>query len=263
MVNINISVITVVLNGKNYIKECLENFSKQSYKYKEHIIVDGGSTDGTIDIIKEWSKVNNKNITFIILEKSGIYDAINAGVDISSGDVIGLLHVGDYYPNTKVLEHISVCFLKNKNLECYFGGALLIDKVKKIKLKFYHSLFFYKWMLLFGVMPAHTASYFRTHVLKNNKYNNQFTSSGDFDFFLRIFRRKLLILNEYKCLVIMRSGGKSTNGIISYANTIKEQFISLKKNGCFPFLLLFKYPLKYLLYTVIPIFFKYEDNSNW
>jgi len=261
MTDIKISIITVVLNGKKYIRECLENFKKQNYENKEHIIIDGGSDDGTIDVIKEWIELENKNITFIILEKSGIYDAINTGIDASSGDVIGLLHVGDYYPNTKVLEHISQCFLMNKNLECYFGGALLIDKDQIVR--FYHSFFFRKWMLLFGVMPAHTASYFRRHVYLNYKYSNLYKSAGDYDFFLRVLNNKLFIKHEYKCLIKMRSGGKSTNGISSYVNTLNEQILSLKKNRRLTFFIYLKFPLKYFLYRILPIFIKHDDISNW
>ncbi|MFP7655859.1 glycosyltransferase family 2 protein [Chryseobacterium proteolyticum] len=108
-----ISIITVCWNSEKYLKTAIESILHQTYKNIEYIIVDGGSSDSTLDIIKSYEASFNGNMRWISENDNGIYDAMNKGVKMATGDVIGLLNSDDLYISENSLEHIMECFHKN------------------------------------------------------------------------------------------------------------------------------------------------------
>lgn len=176
------SIITPVLNNKNGLLSTIESIKKQNLESYEHIVIDGGSTDGTLEIIK-----NEKNIVKWISEKDrGIYDAINKGLKLSQGKYINTINSGDCYYSKDSLNIIKNYFEKN-NVSFIFGAVL--------KKKVYHKYEPNKMFWTFNFYPAHSSGFF---VKKNvhdkiGEYSLKFPCSSDYDFFWRLIKK-----NKYR-----------------------------------------------------------------
>ena len=227
-----VSIITVTLNSEVFIESCLTSVKQQNYSEIEHIIIDGGSTDKTIEII---NSNKNKKLIFLSETDNGIYDALNKGIKIATGNVIGILHSDDIFSNTSVLNEV-VKVIKEKKVDILSGDVFYYDQQKKnIKNRVIVSSSFKPWMFRYGFMPAHTATFVKKNVFnKIGLYDSTFKSAGDFDLLLRIYLKKefkIFYLN--KVLVYMRTGGISTSGFKSYIRTSKEILKALKKNNVY------------------------------
>ena len=219
---------------------------QQSYNNIEHIIIDGDSKDGTIDLINKYKK---NNVKFISEPDKGIYEALNKGIEIATGDIIGVLHADDTFYDDRVLEQVISIFKKESHVEVLSGSVVFFDSKKNnTENRIIRSQIFKPWMLRFGFMPAHTATFIRQTVFKKcGLYDDTFKSAGDFDFFLRlisVYKVKLFYFN--KILVRMKTGGLSTSGIQSYIRTSNEILKALKKNGVYSnyLLVLLRLPIK-------------------
>ena len=176
-----ISVITVVLNNDKYIERCLKSVINQNYpKNKiEYIVIDGGSIDKTVSLIKKFQK----KITYWHSKKDmGLYDAMNFGIKKSTGDIIGILNSDDFY-NKNALKIVSNYFMKNK-IDFLFGSV----KKKRI----YHNFFPDRLWYTFNVFPSHSVSFF---IIKNSQkkiglYNINFKYSSDRDLIYRLIKNK-------------------------------------------------------------------------
>ena len=149
-----ISIITVVLNNKSYVEDCINSVLNQSYKNVEYIIVDGGSTDGTINIIMK----HEKSIQIWMSElDQGIYDAMNKGIKIASGAVIGFLNADDVYYDSDLLENIA-SVMKNSNNDACYSDLVYVDKNNLNKVvRYWRSCEFKTGFLKKGWVPAHFA----------------------------------------------------------------------------------------------------------
>ncbi len=240
-----LSIITICYNSEKTIKSTLDSVASQTYKIIEHIVVDGSSTDSTMCIIKKYPHIKK-----IISEPDkGIYDALNKGIKISSGDIIGILHADDIFYDNQILEEVIQLFKKYPNKYLLSGNVVFFDDVlNNTNNRIIRSGMFRPWMLRFGFMPAHTATFFRSSIFKKfGLYDPSFKSAGDFEFFLRLIlvnKVKLFFLN--KILVRMKTKGKSTSGIISYIRTSNEILNAFKKNALYSnyLFILLRLPLK-------------------
>ena len=197
------SIITPVLNNKNGLIKTIESIKKQSLPNYEHIVIDGGSTDGTLEIIK-----NEKNITEWISEKDkGIYDAINKGLKISRGKYINTINSGDYYYSHDSLKIIKDYFEKN-NVSFIFGAVLK----KKVFYKYEPN----KMLWTFNFYPAHSSGFFikkKAHDEIGN-YNLRYPCSSDYDFFWRLIKKKKhkgLSTKKNEIIGVFEPGGFSAN----------------------------------------------------
>ena len=211
--NYKISIITVTKNSGNFLEECILSLDKQSYRNYEHIIIDGCSTDNTIDLIK---KYNNK-ITYWVSEKDeGLYDAMNKGIKKCSGDIIGILNSDDiYYP--QALKIVNEYFNFNKELDFLFGS------VNKYKLMHGYKPKKIKWS--FGFYTSHSVGFFikKKSQLKVGLYNLKYKYSSDYDLFYRMivhFKLKGMATKKEEILGKFRSGGISSR--LSYLDYLKE-----------------------------------------
>ena len=179
-----ITIITPTLNSEKSIAFTLNSVFNQSYKDFEHIIVDGGSSDKTLEIARK-HKVRKK----IILKKnSSIYEAINIGVKHAKGEYILILNSDDILNSKSVLKRISNKII-NENCKILLGDVCYHDKFtyKKI-VRFYSAARFKPWMMYFGLMPPHTGAIIHRDIYNSCKlYDKKFKIAGDFEFFLRIF----------------------------------------------------------------------------
>lgn len=243
-----ISIITATYNCISVIGDCIKSVKIQTHQDIEHLIIDGSSSDGTLKLLKK----NENNFSKILSEPDkGIYDALNKGISLSSGDVIGILHSDDIFADKKVLESVSKIFHDYPNIDVVIGDAIFFDRtLSNIKKRVIRSSRFRPWMLRFGFMPAHTATFIRRSALKRlGQYRDNYESAGDFEFFIRIFQtHKLQCHNLNKILVFMRLGGKSTSGMSSYLRTSFEILSALREHGIYSNVLLIflRLPIKWL-----------------
>lgn len=242
-----ISVITVCLNSVDTIEHTIKSVLQQTYCNIEYIVIDGGSSDGTLEILKKYGS----RITKIISEKdSGIFSAINKGIKIASGDIISILHSNDIFNNKYTLENISKSFIKNKCEVLLSNIFFKRDFKNNSILRYYSSRYFKKKLLKFGVSPPHTGTFIKKSIYSHTIYNENYLIAGDFDFFVKIFLIKDLNFyyhDEYT--VIMLDGGKSTSGLKSYLISTKEILKSLNDNLIYSnlFMVLLRLPYKFFI----------------
>lgn len=235
-----ITIVTVTLNNKNTIVHTLNSILTQSYKNIEHVIVDGGSTDGSLEIIK---KYNFKNKKIIHQTKSGIYNAMNLGILKSTGDFICILNADDIFNSVNTIKDVVKEIKKKPGFSIYLGDVTYFndDNFKKIT-RFYSSQQFKKNHLKFGIMPAHPAAFIKKELyFDNNLYKENFKIASDFEFFLRVFLNKNYNFRILKTIVTrMKTGGISGKDIFSYFISTFEIIKSFKMNNL-------KYNLIYIL----------------
>ena len=152
-----ISIITCVLNNSNLIKKSIKSFQTQTYKHKEHIIIDGGSIDGTLDVIRNF---NNRNLILSTSSDKGIYDALNKGIDLSSGEIIGILHSDDFYKDNNVLKIIAETF-KKMDADLVYGDLVYVSKKHPFKVLRYWKAGNILKKLSNGWMPPHPTVFIR------------------------------------------------------------------------------------------------------
>ena len=205
-----VSIITVVYNNKDYIQDCIQSVLSQTYPSIEHIVIDGGSTDGTQIQIESYKE----ELAFYISEKdTGMYNGLNKGIKKASGDIVGVLHSDDlFYDNDTVKKVVSA--FTDSNADLVYANGMYTDKdnVKSVK-RIYKSRPFLKKFLKFGWIPLHTTIYVRKEVFeKYGLYNENYKIASDYDISLRWFHEtdiKKVFIKEW--VVKMRLGGKSTS----------------------------------------------------
>ena len=246
-----ISIITVSFNAASSIGHTLQSVAAQDYGNVEHIVVDGGSMDGTLDIIKQ----NEANLACVVSEPDrGIYDAMNKGIRLATGDLIGLLNAGDVYASHSVLGRVAQA-MEHPPLDALYGDVEFFsmnDPGKTIRR--YRSARFSPARIAWGWMPAHPTLFLQRAVFDTyGLYKTDFRIAGDYEFIARIFKSGALRYRYLaEVLVRMSSGGISTGG---WRNTIRlnqEVLRACRENGIKTsvFKLLSKYPIKALEFVL-------------
>lgn len=242
-----ITVITATYNSERTIQRSINSFITQNYKKKELIMIDGESSDQTLNILSK----NKKNINVIISEKDrGIYDALNKGIKKASGEIICFLHSDDFYSSPQVLSNVVDIFKKNPETQVVIGNSSYFRKNNEEKIsRLYSSSNFQIWMMRFGFMPSHPATFIKKQIYdRYGLFDINYKSAADFEFFLRIFWRNNLNYIFYDHPVLrMSEGGKSSSGIKSYIVTTYEIRKALREHNIFSgyLLILLRLPIKY------------------
>lgn len=231
-----VSLITCTNNSEETIRDCCLSISSQTYSNIEHIILDNNSKDKTISIIKKYSQ---KNVKIYQQKSIGIYGAINEGMKISNGNIIGILHSDDVLIDKDVISVITQKFI-NENLDILFSNVYYTKKndLTKIIRKWKSNLKggiqsndILDKKINNGWMPPHTTLFFRKSLLKDiGYYDESLKISSDYDFIIRLFKRKnlkIFYLNEFT--VKMRSGGISNKNIRNIFLKMNEDFNIMKK----------------------------------
>ena len=242
---IKISIITAVYNNKKTIKDAIESVLNQTYKNIEYVIVDGDSKDGTVDIIKQYESKIDK---FISEPDNGIYDAMNKGIKLATGDIIGFLNSDDFYASNNVLEKVANEFI-DKKVDSVYGDLVYVDNkditkvVRYWKSKPYKEGFFKK-----GWHPPHPTFFVKREIYeKYGKFRLEFKIAADYELMLR-FLEKHKISTAYipEVLVKMRAGGTSNKSISNIIKANLECYKAWKINNLkvSPFILVKKPLLK-------------------
>jgi len=242
-----ISIITVSFNSEKTIERTLKSVAAQTYKNVEHIVIDGASTDGTVACI---SKHVDAISYFCSEPDAGLYDAINKGLHIAKGDVIGLMHSDDFFADDGILAEIAEQFARG-NVDGVYGDAAFFRPHSPDKtLRLYSSARFSPDRLSGGWMPAHTTLYLRRAMYERlGLFKTGYAIAADFDFVCRLFlQRDICVRYLPKVLVKMQSGGVSTSGWRAKLLLNQEVLRACRENGLQSnwFKILSKYPAKLL-----------------
>jgi glycosyltransferase len=228
-----ISIITATYNSANTVRDTLACIASQQYANIEHIIVDGLSKDNTLDIVKQFPHVAK-----VISEKDkGIYDAMNKGVQLATGDVIGILNSDDFYTDQFVLEKVAAAF-DSPAVEAVYGDLQYVkqDNVQVVT-RTWKSGKYQKRFLYYGWMPPHPTFFVRRHIYdKCGLFNTTLRSAADYELMLRV----LLKYNTHtqyipEVLVKMRAGGMSNASLKNRLRANKEDVMAWKLNDLKPY----------------------------
>lgn len=242
-----ISIITVSFNSEKTIERTLKSVAVQTYKNVEHIVIDGASKDGTAALI---SRHLGAIAYFRSEPDAGLYDAINKGLQIAKGDVIGLMHSDDVYADDGVLFEIAAQFERGGVDGVYGDAAFFRHQSPEKTVRLYSSAKFSPARLNWGWMPAHTTLYLRSAVYKRlGLFKTDYAIAADFDFICRVFMQPdLRICYVPKVLVNMQTGGTSNSGLMATLRLNREVLRACRENGLPTniFKILSKYPAKFL-----------------
>jgi glycosyltransferase involved in cell wall biosynthesis len=219
-----ISIITVVYNGEKYLNQTIESVINQTHKNIEYIIIDGGSTDGTIEIIKKYEK----HINYWISEPDkGLYDAMNKGIQIANGDLIGMINSDDWY-ELDAVETVVNTYLKNSTNTIFHADRYDVypNRDKRVY-KFNTSKFKFRYI---GMTYSHPSMFISKEEYKKHLYNTSLRVYSDYQFTLEAFLKdpnKFVHIN--KPIVNFRLGG--TSGQISFFKNLQEGFSARRNAG--------------------------------
>ncbi|AZI25866.1 glycosyltransferase [Pedobacter sp. G11] len=224
-----ISIITVVYNAEQYIKYCIESIINQSYPDIEYIVIDGGSTDRTLEIIERYLQY----ITHFKSEKDeGLYDAINKGIKLASGDVVGLLNADDMLINNEVISEIANAFTIYPGVEAVHGDLNYINPANMKVVRQWRSYQANRIDVEKGWMPAHPTLYIKRELFQSyGNYALNMGTAADYDLILRYFHTFNLKAVYLPFLMVnMRLGGLSNRNILSLWKAMKFDYKALKRN---------------------------------
>lgn len=225
-----ISIVTTSYNSEKTIEDTILSVLSQNYQNFEHIIVDGASKDSTMEIVKKYEDKYKGRLKYISQPDKGIYDAMNKGIQMATGDVIGLLNSDDKYANNKILKTISETIEKT-NCDGIHGNLLYMDEETMTKPQ-------RKWVtkstnIRTGNITAHPTLYLKKEIYdKLGLYDLKYKVVADYNFMVKLLLNKninLVHINEY--LIYMRLGGVSSNGLKGYVYSLKESYKVLKDNN--------------------------------
>jgi glycosyltransferase involved in cell wall biosynthesis len=224
-----VSIITVSYNSDEYIRNAIESVLSQDYKNIEYIIIDGGSADGTKDIVLSF---NDRISCFISEKDDGIYDAMNKGISLATGDIIGLLNADDFYIDNQVISQIVRTF-ETHRVDSVFADIIYIDhKDFNHVIRYYDSSHFRPEKFAFGWMPAHPSFFVKKEIYRNSGlFKLDYQIAADFELLARfIYRDNISYKYIDKALVKMRKGGISTKNLYSNWILNKEIIRACREN---------------------------------
>lgn len=226
-----ISIVTVVYNNERTIKDAMLSILEQTYKNIEYVIIDGNSSDNTVNLINEYK---DKLGYFTSEKDNGLYDAMNKGIKACTGDVIGILNSDDLYQDSNVIKVIMEHFNNDPELDILYGDLVYVksddtDKVvRNWKSKNYYDSFFEN-----GNVPPHPALFVRGRVYKESGlFDLQYKLAADYELMLRMFKKHNFKSKYINRLIIkMRLGGATNQSFSNIVNQNKEILKAWKNNG--------------------------------
>ncbi|MRD46849.1 glycosyltransferase family 2 protein [Caenimonas koreensis] len=227
---LHISVITAVLNRANTLGESLASVHGQSWSNVEHIVIDGGSTDGTLDVIEQYrggiAKLTSST-------DAGPYYALNKGIAYASGDVIGFMHADDMFASQHALERIAGAF-EDPSVDAVYGDLVYVRKEDSSHVvRYWRAGQFERAHLTQGWMPPHPTFYVRRELYARfGDFDTRYKIAADYDHMLRLlWRAKINAAYVPEVLVRMRMGGLSNRSIFNMVSKSREDYTAMRENG--------------------------------
>lgn len=228
-----ISIITVSYNSAATIRDTINSVLTQTYNDIEYIIVDGGSTDGTVDIIKEYASLFGERMKWSSEPDKGLYDAMNKGISKATGEIVGTINSDDFYHRADIIGHVAKAF-KNNDTQVIFGDVRFVNPGNLQRtVRYYSSRNFNVNKFRFGFMPAHPTFFtYKSYFEKYGYYKTDYKIAADYELLMRfLYTHKL----NYKYLPVdfmkMRVGGASTKSFRSNITLNDEIIRACSENG--------------------------------
>lgn len=206
----------------------------QTYKDVEYIIVDGGSDDGTMEIVKEFEPRFEGRLRWVSERDRGIYDAMNKGIRMATGDVVGILNSDDFFAADDILEKVNAEFETYDDIDGVYGDVIYVDNKDVTKIvRRYSSAKFTRKKIIYGMMPAHPSFYAKKSCFeKYGYYNIDYKITADYDMFVRfVWVEDIAIKYIPVDFVVMRTGGASSSGMMTHKTIMREHIASVRAHG--------------------------------
>ena len=244
-----ISIVTATFNSVATIRDTIESVLMQDYQDIEYLVIDGGSKDATIDIVKEYEPKFNGRMRWVSERDKGLYDAINKGFRMATGEIVGIVNSDDFFHRKDVISTVAK-YMQDETIDAIYGDSRVIKaKEDKVNFRYTWARPFHNWMYRIGLMPPHPTFYARKVLFEQlGYYRDDFKIAADFELMTR-FMLKHKIRTKYipMPIITMRHGGMSTS-MDNKARLNKEVLTSLRNNGLTAsnLILAFKYPFRVL-----------------
>jgi glycosyltransferase len=228
--NMKISVVTAVKNNRDIIGDCIDSVIGQTYKNREHIIIDGGSIDGTVDIIKDYAH----HIDKVVSERDkGIYDALNKGIRLATGNVVGFLNADDMFAGYDVLERIAGVF-SDRAVQGFYGDLEYVSRKDPSRvIRYWRSSPYREGMMFSGWMMPHPTFYVRRSVYETfGLYDDSFRIAGDYQMIIRLLHKYGITVRYLPGVMVrMRCGGISNGNMYNMIIKSLEDMRAWETNG--------------------------------
>jgi glycosyltransferase len=246
-----VSIITAVLNNRDTLEDCIASVLNQNYTDLEYIIIDGGSTDGSLEIIKKYEGRISK---WFSEPDDGIYFALNRGIRLATGDIVAFLHADDFYAGNNSIETV-VSRMMEQNVDSCYGDLLFVrrNNFEKI-IRYWKSCPYEEGLFQKGWMPPHPTFFVRKEVYdKYGLFNTDFKIAADYELMLRFLEINKITTHYIPSVLIkMRARGASNRNLINIVRKTAEDYRAWKVNNqALPF-----NTILYKNFSKIPQFFK-------
>jgi len=256
-----VTIITVCLNSEKLISNAISSVFSQTHKKIEYIIVDGGSTDNTLNIIRKHEPLFGGRLKMISEPDDGCYHALNKGLAMATGDIVGVLHSDDVFASANTIEHVVAAFSsldlnKTNQLSCVYGDLIYVKANDPTRIvRHWKSKDFSSDQLKKGWMPPHPTLFMHRSVYeKHGFFDLNFSIAADYEMILRVFSDPCICIHYLpEIITIMRTGGISNKNISHLIKKSQEDYRIMKKHN-------YPYPLQTL---VLKNFSKIKQFANY
>lgn len=249
-----VTIITVTYNSEETLRDTMLSVLNQSYPFIEYWIIDGGSTDGTMDVVRQMQERFGQRLHYISEKDNGLYHAMNKGICKSHGDIIGILNSDDFFTSNDVLEAVVNEIMQNQADGVYGDVHFVSPDALDQTLRYYSSRYFRPSLLRFGMAPPHPSLYVRKEVYARlGGYGEDYKICADFDMMVRLFCKYKIDLRYLpRDFVTMRNGGVSTRNWQNRFYALEEEVRACKNYGIYTnrLLLCIKFIFKFFQYKL-------------
>lgn len=248
-----VSIITVTYNSVQTLGDTIKSIFSQTGVDWEHIIVDGASTDGTVDLIQHYETQYQGRLKWTSAPDWGIYDAINKGIAMAEGEVVGVLNSDDFYKYEWSLSRLVAPFRDETIGAVYADLEYVHPNDLNRCIRYYSSAIFRPSLMRLGFIPAHPTFYMRRELIKQiGLYRIEYRIAADFEFLLRaLYIHKIKTYYVSEPLITMRVGGISTSGVESHKTIMKEHLKACKEHGVYTNFVILSLRYVYKIYEVL------------